>query len=276
MKSVPFLSLAIFVSVTSAIWSVCAFAQERNSNVPPALRRELLERVLADNDDISDCLHDLSSEERGAFQKYSDVSAVDLNHDGADEYEITGQGTCACGAQNCPVWIYQRTPDGFTQIFSSNGVGVDILNTSHNGFDDIMVSSHDSAATQYRSSYIFNGKQYKEGKSQFVNLETGQVKPAEVRIHFKRGTSSSTVTGKVSLGFPDTYLIGAREGQTMSVEVIPTRGEMSFAIMGPRYESVTEEPKKKWTGILPASGDFRILVDAVRAGTYQLVISIEK
>jgi hypothetical protein len=267
-------SMVLLIAVFSALWSSSALAQGRESKVSPALRRELLDRVLADNEEIRDCLHDLSSEERGAFQQYSDVEAVDLNHDGSDEYEITGQGTCACGAQNCPVWIYRRTPDGFTQIFNSLGVECEILKTSHNGFDDITVSSHDSAATQYRSTYTFNGKEYKEGKSQFVNLETGQIKPAEVRIHFKRGTSSTTLTGKVSRGFPDTYVIGAHEGQTMTVDVIPTRGAVEFTIMGPEYASVTEGPRKKWTGKLPASGDFRILVDAERSGTYQLVVSI--
>ena len=63
-----------------------------------------------------------------------------------------------------------------------------------------------------------------------VHHETGESKPAYRRVQFKRGMSSTTVQGKVSIAMPDTYLVGARAGQVMTVQLTAPRRSVRFHV----------------------------------------------
>jgi hypothetical protein len=270
--------LALWTIVFLGIPSAAVPGQTRGGgtlDVAPSLRRQLVAQVLKDDPDLQDCVKSMTPGEESTFSKEAAIEAVDLNHDGQNEYRIWGQGSCACGAQNCSVWIYERTADGFDLIFNSMGVTFNIGKTRHNGFDDLVVNTHDSAATQYRTSYMFDGRKYKEYRNDFVNLDTGQVKPGERHIHFKRGTSSAILQGTVSLGFPDTYVIGAKGGQTMSIVITGRQNAVSFTIMDANTNTIALDQHTSWTGTLPTSGNYRILVSADRGGAYGMTVSVQ-
>ncbi|MCR6679000.1 hypothetical protein NVV43_26255, partial [Escherichia marmotae] len=77
----------------------------------------------------------------------------------------------------------------------------------------------------------FDGKQYREARSTITQVETGETKPSSRRLQFKRGMSSTTVQGKVSIALPDTFIVGARAGQVMSVQLTAPSRSVRFMLM---------------------------------------------
>ena len=103
-----------------------------------------------------------------------------------------------------PLYLYRRNGQGFEQIPDGSGMGLEVLKTSTNGYADVRVGARDTAATESETTYKFDGKQYRESKTMLVHLETGETKPSSRRVQFKRGSSSATITGRVSIALPDT------------------------------------------------------------------------
>ena len=82
--------------------------------------------------------------------------------------------------------------------------------------------------------------------------------------------------GKASIALPDTYLVGARAGQVMTVQLTSPRTSVWFLVMSPKSTSLIADNARSWTGTLPETGDYHIIVDAdERGGTYSMTISIK-
>ena len=238
------------------------------------VRAKLFKQVLADDAEVRDCLKE---DEIAAAEKKMTIAARDLNGDGIAEYEVELPGLCACGAQNCNIYLYRRNGASYESVLEgASGLGVEVLKTSTNGFLDLQISMHDSAATQYRTRYKFDGKQYREAQSTLVNLETGESKPAYRRVQFARGSSAATVQGKASLLLPDTYLVGARAGQVMTIQLAGAQESVRFMVMESRTTTMLADNVRSWTGTLTATGDYHIIVNAdENGGTYSMTISIK-
>jgi hypothetical protein len=240
------------------------------------VRTQLFKQVLADFGDLRQCIEQEEGGVRAAQENMS-VETLDVNHDGVPEYEVQMSGTCACGMVNCSIYIYRKTAQGFESILGdASGMGIEVLKTSSNGYSDLLVEARDTAATRTETIYKFDGKQYREGKATLVHMETGERKPASRRLQFKPGTSSTTVTGKVSIALPDTYLVGARAGQVMTVKLTAPRKSVRFLLMSPTTRNLVADNAREWTGTLPETGDYYIIVDAdARNSTYSMTISIK-
>ena len=249
-----------------------AFQEEHSKTV----RAKLFKQVLAEDAELRDCV----KEQQGgmsAAEEGMTVETLDLNRDGVKEYEVQLSGMCACGAQNCNIYLYRQAGSGFESLLdSASGLGIELLKTSSNGFIDIQINSHNNAATESRTSYKFDGKQYREAQTTLVQLETGESKPAFRRVQFQRGSSSAAVQGKVSIALPDTYLVGARAGQVMSVQLTAPRKAVRFLVMTSKTTDLLADNTRSWTGTLPETGDYHIIVDAdERPSTYTMTISIK-
>ena len=241
------------------------------------VRSRLFKQVLAEDAELRDCLKEQQGG-NGPTEEDISVEELDLNRDGVKEYEVQLSGMCACGAHNCTIYLYRRAGQGFESILdeSASGLGVELLRTSTNGYTDIQINAHDSAATESRTVYKFDGKQYRESRTTMVHLETGESKPAYRRVQFQRGSSSATVRGKASIALPDTYLVGAREGQVMTVQLTAPKKSVRFLVMSPKTTSLIADNARTWTGTLPETGDYHIIVDAdERGGAYSMTISIK-
>ena len=258
----------LFLSISSA-------EAQRRRAVSKDMRSKLFKQVLADFKDIRECLTEDNSM-REAEENMS-VEEVDLNRDGVAEYEVQMAGACACGMVNCSIYLYRSTLTGFESLLDeAAGFELELLKTSSNGYVDVQVNARDSAATQSRTTYKFDGKQYREARSLTVNMETGESKPSYRRVQFKRGLSSTTVQGRASLVLPDMYLVGAREGQIMTVQLSAPRQAVKFTVMNSRTTDILADNVRSWTGTLPATGDYHIIVDAdEKGGTYTMTISIK-
>jgi len=271
----PFLLLNLFLLATV----VRAQAQphgEAKQEPSAELRSTLFKQVMADFRELRECI---AQEEGGAraAQENMSIETHDLNRDGVPEYEVQMSGACACGAVNCSIYIYRKTAQGFEAILDeASGLGIEVLKTSANGYSDLFVEARDTAATRAETTYKFDGKHYREAKTMIVQVETGETKPATRRLQFKRGTSSATVTGKVSIALPDTYLVGASAGQVMTVTLTAPRKAVRFLVMSPTTRNLVADNAREWTGTLPETGDYYIIVDSdERNSTYSMTVSIK-
>lgn len=263
-------SLSVIIFLVAGVF---AFQEGPSKDV----RSRLFKQVLAEDAELRDCLKEQQGG-NGPTEEDMTVEERDLNRDGVKEYEVQLSGMCACGAHNCTIYLYRRAGQGFESILdeSASGLGIELLKTATNGYTDIQINAHANAATESRTVYKFDGKQYREARTTIVNLESGESKPAYRRVQFQRGSSSATVQGKASIALPDTYLVGAREGQVMTVQLTAPKKSVRFLVMSPKTTSLIADNARAWTGTLPETGDYHIIVDAdERGGTYSMTISIK-
>lgn len=100
------------------------------------------------------------------------------------------------------------------------------------------------------------------------------------RIKFAKGRSSATVSGTVIRSDRDTYLIGANVGQTMTVTAVSAEKNAVFQIEAPDGSFLPgageTDDAKKWSGKLPESGDYKIIVGGTRGNAnYKLTVAIK-
>lgn len=255
--------------------SLFAF-QIRQGEPSKELRARLFKQVVADDPELRECLKE---QEGGAAaaQENMTVEERDLNRDGVKGYEVQLSGMCACGAQNCTIYLYRVNGAGFESILeSASGLGIELLRTSTNGYTDFQINAHDSAATEARTVYRFDGRQYREAQTRIVNLETGESKPAYRRVQFRRGSSSATLQGRVSIALPEHYLVGARAGQVMTVQLTSPQKSVRLTLMTPTSTTLLADNARSWSGALPETGDYSIIIDGdERGGTYTMTITIK-
>jgi hypothetical protein len=114
--------------------------------------------------------------------------------------------------------------------------------------------------------------------------------PREIR--FPRGASEATVGNSVIRADRDLYTATARAGQTMRVRITSVERNAVFQIFRPgaRFEKVDEiyefdgqalsgtseeDAAMSWSGTLPQSGKYLIVVGGTRGNaTYRLTVSI--
>jgi hypothetical protein len=263
-----------FIAINCLLFALAVNAQQHDDK--QELRAKLFNQVLSDFKDLRECME----QEEGGLRKAQENMAIeelDLNRDGVNEYEVEMSGPCACGMVNCSIYIYRKTGQGFETILDdAAGLGVELLNTSSNGYRDLRVTARDTAATQAETVYKFDGKRYRDVKNTLVQVETGERKPAFRRLQFRRGTSESTVQGKVSIALPDTYLVRARAGQVMTVKLTAPRKAVRFLVMSPSTRSLVADNAHDWTGVLDETGDYTIIIDSdARNSVYSMTVRIK-
>lgn len=99
------------------------------------------------------------------------------------------------------------------------------------------------------------------------------------RIRFKPGESSATIQTAVVRGTRDIYLLGAQKGQMMTLKIESVENNAVFDVEAPPTKSgqrrVLKEEAVFWSGRLPDSGDYQIVVGATRGNaTYRLQVAI--
>jgi hypothetical protein len=91
----------------------------------------------------------------------------------------------------------------------------------------------------------------------------------EERVHFQAGTSGATVKGHLRGGDDVDYVLGAKAGQRMTVELHTDNPQNYFNILPPGSSDeaifVGSSSGNRFDGTLPDSGDYRIRVYLMRA-----------
>jgi hypothetical protein len=83
------------------------------------------------------------------------------------------------------------------------------------------------------------------------------------RIEFKRGSTSTTITGTVHGGEEAEYVIEAKKGQHMTIRLTSTPAKSSvFQILGPENDTLGLEfdANFNFSGRLPKDGDYFVSV----------------
>lgn len=114
----------------------------------------------------------------------------------------------------------------------------------------------------------------------FAFAPLGTADGVNKRVKFARGKSSAVLSNSVIRGDEDTYIVGAKAGQKMSVKITSVESNAAFFIEksgGGYLESAGEgDDQTVWTGMLPESGDYKIVVAGTRGNaTYKLSLKIK-
>ncbi|CAA9266681.1 hypothetical protein AVDCRST_MAG92-2760 [uncultured Coleofasciculus sp.] len=94
------------------------------------------------------------------------------------------------------------------------------------------------------------------------------------RMRFSRGANAATVSTSVVRGTRDTFLVAANRRQTMTVSITSLEKNAVFDIQGPNGQIIKQEATS-WSGVLPTTGDYRIIVGGTRGNaSYRLRVSV--
>jgi len=100
------------------------------------------------------------------------------------------------------------------------------------------------------------------------------------RIKFPRGRTSTVINNAVLRDEIDQYILNARAGQKMKVDITSVEDNASFQITRPDKTQLLpgagfDDDVKHWNGELPESGDYTIEVAPTRGNaTYRLKVEI--
>jgi hypothetical protein len=88
------------------------------------------------------------------------------------------------------------------------------------------------------------------------------------RVHFEAGASGTTIQGHIAGRKDFDYLLGAKAGQRLTVELHADNPQTYFNVLPPGSEDaifVGSVSGNRFEGTLPASGDYRVRVYLMRA-----------
>lgn len=102
----------------------------------------------------------------------------------------------------------------------------------------------------------------------------GQDKVATRTIRFAPGAKRTVIKERIPLGLSHQYKVHARAGQRMEV-VLTTRGRTSLTISA-RNAGILEgaDGVKSWTGDLPETGEYLIVIGTDSTADYTLEVAI--
>jgi hypothetical protein len=95
------------------------------------------------------------------------------------------------------------------------------------------------------------------------------------RIRFARGRTTKVINDAVVRGTRDRYLLRAGAGQTLIVHITSLENNAVFDIGAPGGRRTIAQESTDWTGELPRSGDYIIVVGGTRGNaTYTLEVTV--
>ncbi|WP_432542375.1 peptidase [Kineococcus sp. SYSU DK002] len=101
--------------------------------------------------------------------------------------------------------------------------------------------------------------------------------PAQTVIHFAKGATSASVSGKVGPGEDDRYVFDAKAGQTAHIHLARSTSAQTWTLVGPSGPAVHDahSPRQSdFTYRLPESGRYYVDIVSTRPSSYRLDLSI--
>ena len=103
-----------------------------------------------------------------------EIERVDLNGDGSKEILVRGKNFHLCGATgNCGFWVFEKLRTRPRMLLSASDyvdvsdLGEQVLKTRTNGYSDLLLKGHFSAAETGHYTYKFDGQKYIETKCMY-------------------------------------------------------------------------------------------------------------
>src|SRR5918998_4319530 len=101
----------------------------------------------------------------------------------------------------------------------------------------------------------------------------GTDRPINKQIRFARGRTTAVIRDAVRLCTSHVYSLRAREGQTMSVH-LATGDRTSFTVYAPTDAVGDADGVKDWSGRLPETGRYQVIVATDATASYTLEVTI--
>jgi hypothetical protein len=235
-----------------------------------------LYQTLAKTNGIGECASEKHVSALAAARAVFAVGVVHLNS-GGTVYTAQDADPCLSHAVNGPLLAFVASGrGGYRQVLSTG-----VMSGKFGADGSLVTVENDSAMTEYRTSYRFDGSTYAVVREEIVNKATGAAKQIDVPVHFAPGTSSATVSGNVTLGFNDSYVLDANAGQTLSVAVHPKAGRRVLLTInsgpGDDLKEIFAGTSLTWRGRLPKTGRYEISIEtgSDAAAAYTMTIGIE-
>ncbi|MCB0069271.1 MAG: hypothetical protein KDD77_19045 [Caldilineaceae bacterium] len=106
-----------------------------------------------------------------------------------------------------------------------------------------------------------------------------QQSQAAQRINFAPGAISATESGSLTMGGMDRYVLGAEEGQNMTVSVASADNNALLVIYGPNGTVLISDhaDASSWSGVLPSTQDYfiKVEIDGEGFAMYQMTVTVE-
>jgi hypothetical protein len=93
------------------------------------------------------------------------------------------------------------------------------------------------------------------------------------QVNFARGRTTAVIKNTVRLCTSHEWVLRARRGQTMSVHLAAGR-KTSFTLQSPSGAIEDADGVKDWSGELPESGEYVIIVGTDATAAYTLEVTI--
>ena len=99
-------------------------------------------------------------------------------------------------------------------------------------------------------------------------------------VRFAPGVFATILSGSVALNFGQQYVIQARAGQTMTIELTKHTGRRPTIILSYGERNLVELDTDRWIGELPQTGAYQLIVlgsgetDATLVSTYAIRLVI--
>lgn len=228
--------------------------------------------ALVRDPDVAPCAESAHSESNTAYAVENfDLTRVTLTN-GPRMIVVTGGGSCVCGNANCKILVFEQTGDSYRPVLSDYGIDWKVRPDG-----TAVVTSHDSAAVVYRTSYRWKTNEYAVTARDMIYLPNNVIKPASRNITFAPKTSSTVIRGdKVTLGFEDVWTLAARAGQTLTLALIDhDRHFGNFSIRDDAGNIGTANSGTLHI-VLPRSGKYELTVEGAddSFATYALSVRI--
>ena len=101
------------------------------------------------------------------------------------------------------------------------------------------------------------------------------VKPVFTRIQFTKKKNTATIENSVINGKRDKYLLKAKKGQQMTVNIASIEKNAVFDIVSPSGEILSQE-NTSWEHKLLTKGNYQIIVGSTRGNaTYRMKVTVK-
>lgn len=137
-----------------------------------------------------------------------------------------------------------------------------------------------------QENWTITASELKTGRETFVKADCATLKanqnPEEqtpvnskiVRVNFPKGANSTTIKNSVIRSDRDTYILGAKQGQTMNLKISSLENNAVFEVIAPNGQTLIPEATT-WNGKLPVNGDYQVIVGGTRGNaSYELAVEI--
>ena len=246
---------------------------------PPATEvpKNLVAAMMADAQ-VAACAAEANKPAQAYIPQAFSLRNVTL-HSGERMTVAVATDECMFLGQSSRIMIFEHATVGYRRVLD----GVTLADFVHvSGDGTVVLPTHETMETIFEAAYVWDGKTYvfSAPRSHIYDVPLSQRRPYEVPVRFAPGAFSTTLSGSVALNFGQQYIIQARAGQTMMIELTKYTGHSPIISLSYGKRTLAELDADRWIGALPLTGAYQLIVlgsgepDATLVSTYAIRLEI--